>query len=420
MLAAGVVIGYGTVMRTPVFPSLIASRHSLPTFADALKYLADVVEPLGVEALPLADAGGRTLALPIRARIDLPRRDAAAMDGYALGGEAGTAMPPHWRIVEPQTGVETRIAAGQALRVATGAPLPEGAIRVLPIERAIVANGWVSLDGPPIERSHVRGQGSDLQRGEIALAAGRRIDPRALVAAAAADVATVTVRRRPRIGVLVRGDGLVAPGQAANDGQAVPDMLGEALSLFGVTWGGHPAETVRISEDPTAMTDAVTALYEAADVIVLAGGAAHGARDAAKTALAGQGLEMVFDGLAIRPGRPTWCGRIDGIPVLALPGNPTAAMTVARLLLAPLLARLCGDDVAAALSWEPMPLLAPVPPTGTREAFLCAAAEANGVRILDRSETTGQMLLASSDRLVARPAGGPALAAGTLVPTLRF
>lgn len=407
-------------MHTSVLPSSIAPRHVLPTLADALKYFADVVEPRGVEVLPLANAGGRTLARPIRARIDLPRCDSAAMDGYALGRDVQAGVPSRWRIVELQTGAERSLAAGEAFRVATGATLPEGAVQVLPIEHALVANGWVSLDGLPIERSYVRGQGADLRRGEIALAAGRRIDPRALVAAAAADVATVTVMRRPRVAVLVRGDGLVVPGQAADDGQAVPDMLGEALSLFAATWGGDPCATMRVSEDPAALIDAVTALRETADVTVLAGGAAHGARDAAKTALAGQGLEMVFDGLAIRPGRPTWCGRVGGLPVLALPGNPTAAMTVARLLLAPLLARLCGDDVAAALSWEPMPLRAPVPPTGTRDAFLCAAAEADGVRILDRGEATGQMLLASADRLVALSAGGPALAAGTLVPTLRF
>lgn len=407
-------------MRVSVHPARSASRRVLPIFADALKYLADRVEPLGIEELSLANAGGRMLATPIRARIDLPRRDSAAMDGYALGSETIGGTPPRWKIVEPHDAADTAIKADEALRVATGAPLPQGAVRVLPIERAIVADGWVSSDGAAIERSYVRARGSDLRSGEIALAAGRRIDPRALVAAAAADVATVTVRRQPRVGVLIRGDGLAAPGQAANDSKAVPDMLGEALLLFAATWGGQPCETVRIAEDSAALVGAVAAMRDGVDVIVLVGGAAHGARDAAKAALAGQGLDLGFDGLAIRPGRPTWCGRIGGIPVLALPGNPTAAMTVARLLLAPLLAQLGGEDVGAALSWEPLPLLAAVPPTGAREAFLCAATEGDGVRILDRRMTTGQLMLASADRLVMRPAEGAALAAGTPVPTLRF
>jgi len=360
------------------------------------------------------------LATPIRARIDMPRRNAAAMDGYALGSDAAAGMPSRWKIVEPHDVANGPIPAEGAFRVATGAPLPEGATRILQIERAIVANGWVSCDGPLTERSYIRAKGSDLSCGEIALAAGCRIDPRALVAAAAADVATVTVRRKPRVGVLIRSDGLVAPGQAADDPDAVPDMLGAALVLFVADWGGQPYEAIRIAEDPAALVGAVTALRERVDAIVLVGGAAHGARDAAKTALAEQGLALGFDGLAIRPGRPTWCGRIGGMPVLALPGNPTAAMTVARLLLAPLLAQLCGDDATTALSWESLPLLASVPPTGAREAFLCAAAEAGGVRMLDRRETKGQMMLAAADRLVMRPAAGLALAAGTPVPTLRF
>ena len=119
-------------MPSPFLPSPPTLRHALPTLADALNYLADV-DPLGSEEVPLADAGGRTLATPIRARIDLPRRDAAAMDGYALGSDVATGSSIRWRIVEPQAAATNPIAQDEALRVATGAPLPDGAVCVIPI-----------------------------------------------------------------------------------------------------------------------------------------------------------------------------------------------------------------------------------------------------------------------------------------------
>ncbi len=373
---------------------------------------------LGVEVRPLAHADGCSLAEPIRARIDIPRRDAAAMDGYALGADPVLGAPLRWEIVDTST---TVLSGGEAMRVATGAPLPGGAMCVLPIERAIVTDGWVESDSAALERSGIRARGSDLRSGAIALAAGCRIGPRALVAAAAADVATVVVRRRPRVGVLVRGAGLVAPGDAAASRDTTPDVLGQALLSFAAVWGGRPGDSVRIGDDSEVFLTAVSAMRDRADVIVLVGGAAHGARDATKDALGPLGLKLGFDGLAIRPGRPTWYGRIGETHLLALPGNPTAAMTVARLLLAPLLLRLAGEDPAAALAWEPMPLLAPVVSTGAREAFLCATAEAGGVRVLDRgSDALGQMMLASADRLVARPAHGRALPVGASVPCLRF
>jgi molybdopterin molybdotransferase len=106
--------------------------------------------------------------------------------------------------------------------------------------------------------------------------------------------------------------------------------------------------------------------------------------------------------------------------VLGLPGNPTAAMTVVRLLLAPLLLRLGGGDAQDALAWAPMPLAAPAAAAGARESFLCATVTADGIHLLDRQSVSGQLMLAAADRLVARPANGAALAAGAIVPTLEF
>lgn len=394
----------------------------LVILSDVVRQLTSQAGTLGIERLPLSLAGGRILATPVRAEIDLPQRDAAAMDGYALGRDSITDGALRWRLVEGADVHDAASAADWAVRVTTGARLPPDTRQVLPIEHAEVSPPWVTLRDGPLDRSYIRARGSDLRRGDVALTAGRRIDPRALVAAAAANVATVAVQRIARVAVLVRGDDLADPGAPTSDetAETAPDVLGDALRLFVAEWGGLPIVASRIREDPVALTSAVAALRDKADVIVLVGGAAHGARDSAKTALGPLGLALVCDRLAIRPGRPTWYGRIGETHVLALPGNPTAAMTVARLLLAPLLAQLGGGDALAALAWEPLPLLSAVPETGMREAFLCAAGEGAGVRILNRRMTSDQMMLASADRLVARPAGGPGLPAGAEVPTLRF
>lgn len=387
-------------------------------FATALERIARNAAPLGTECVTLAQAGGRILAVPVRATIDSPRRDAAAMDGFALGEQHGDES--RWQVIEQGAAGDATLVPGTAMRVATGAPMPAGAMRVLPIEQTDRIADWISILGEPGGRTHVRLRGSDFRRGDITLAAGRRIDPRALVAIAAADVAAVSVMRAPRVAVVVLGEGQVAPGMAATSDQAVPDSLGEALRLFAAGWGGRPVDSVRVGDDPAALAAAVVAERGRVDVIVLVGGAAHGARTATQRTLAPLGLELGFDGLAVRPGRPSWYGTIGATHLLGLPGNPTAAMTLARLLLAPLLVALGGGDAKTALAWEDLPLAAPAAATGARESFLCAMAEDGAVRLLDRADVSGQLMLAAADRLVSRPAHGPALAAGTRVPTLRF
>ena len=406
--------------RIPSVAGPIEARRTLPTLVDALRHIAHMAGPSRTEHVPLALAGGRILASSVVALIGSPRRDSAGMDGFALGAESPGEDPPRWRVVDASTIGDDGLARGTAVRVITGAPLPDGACGVLPIEHARLFDGTVSRDGTAPQRSHVREQGSDFRHGDVTLTAGCRIGPRALVAAAAADVTTVEVHRLPRVGMIVRGNALVAPGQAAAIPDAVPDILTDALLLFAAEWGGRPFGGLRVGSDPAALAEAIATLRGEADVIVLVGGAAHGARDATKAALDGMGFDLSFDGLAIRPGRPTFCGRIGATQVLALPGNPTAALTVARLLLAPLLARLGGAGADTALVWEDLALVAPVAAVGERDAFLCGAAEAGGVRILDRRDALGQMLLASADRLVLRPANGAALSEGAIVPTLRF
>ncbi len=386
----------------------------------AQSILALHTAPIGTEQIALTDAAGRVLAEPATARIESPRRDCAAMDGYAVRDiDLATGLP--LRIVGSRfAGARDpgRIGPGQAMRVMTGAPMPDGADRVIIVELGVQQGDHVVLPSDPGERTHVRRRGSDFAIGTQLLPRGAELDPCALVTAAAADLGSVQVWRTPRVHVVTTGDEIVLPGTAAAVPHAIPDSLSIALCAFARQWGGGTVTAATAADDPAAIRAVARRALVESDVLVIAGGASRGDRDHCRGALAAMGLKLDFADLAIKPGKPVWFGRLGQLSVLGLPGNPTAALTVARLFLAPLLAALGGRPAASALGWHDKPLAAAIPPNGGREAFLCAAAERDSVRLLERQSASGQALLAHTQFLVRRPANAPGLPAGTMVPVL--
>jgi len=389
------------------------------SFDAAQAILAVHARPLGIERVPPAKAGRRVLAEPVHARVDAPRFDAAAMDGFAVR-EADIALP-RFRVVGcayPGEPCAADIGPGEAIRIMTGARMSAGAGRVLVREQVAETDGWIAPTHAPTAKRHVRARASDMAAGGLVLTAGRTLDSRALLVAAAADVDSVSVWRRPRVAVIASGDELVAPGAAANTRDRLPDCLSEALLLMVRQHGGVPVRATLVPDTATAITAAATASDDC-DLLVMAGGASRGDRDFARLGLAPLGLEIAFADVAIKPGKPVWYGRVGDRHVLGLPGNPTAAMTIARLFLVPLL-RTLGGQPGAGLDWTSAPLLAPLPETGPRESLLCAERQGDGVRVIERQSASAQLMLARADVLVRRPAHGAALAAGALVPVLRF
>ncbi|PSJ38304.1 molybdopterin molybdotransferase MoeA [Allosphingosinicella deserti] len=388
------------------------------TFDRALALLVGQAAPLGTEPVSLAEAGGRSLAAPVHAAIDAPRYDAAAMDGFAIADadlEAGITRFVVVGASYPAAPYPGAIGRGEAVRIMTGAPMPAGTDHVLMLEHVIAAAGTIRLEGRP-GRRHVRPRGSDFAAGQRLLPVGRTLDPRALAVAAAADAGNVIVWRRPRVTFVASGDELAAPGRARATALGIPDSLGDALALAVCEWGGVPVRVVRIADDLGALAGAARAALDGADILVMIGGASRGDRDFAKAALAT--LDLVFADVAIKPGKPVWYGRAKGRHVLGLPGNPTAAFTIARLFLAPLVAALAGRSPAHV--WMPVPLAAPVAATGDRETFLCGTLSLDGVRVIERQSASAQLMLAEADALVRFAPGTPALAAGTPVDTVRL
>ncbi len=390
-------------------------------FDAAQAILAAHALPLGVERVPLAKAGRRCLAEPVRAQTDSPHRNTAAMDGYAI-------RAAEWDQGRRQFRVEGTSLAGApslasvprrgAVRIMTGAPMPPELDMVVMLELASDLERDVHLNCAPGAKRHVRLRASDFACGEVLLPAGRVIDPRAMVVAAAADAASLAVWRRPRVACIAGGDELAVPGFAVADECKVPDSLSQALLLLSQQWGAKPDAARIVPDDLAELTGTARSLLEQCDVLVMIGGAARGDRDLAKSCLVPLGLEIAFADVAIKPGKPVWYGRIGERHVLGLPGNPTAAMTIARLFLAPLLAALGGRGAPSALEFAPF-RLAEAAPANQREQFLCARRKGGEAHIDRRQSASMQGTLAHADLLVRIPAGG-GLDAGATAGALRF
>lgn len=280
------------------------------------------------ETVAVGSARGRVLAADLEARSDLPAADVSAMDGYACRAEdtasATQAQPVRLRLVgEVPAGHpgERTLAAGEAVAVFTGAPIPRGADAVVRLEATRREGDDVDVLAPATPRD-IRPRGDQLRRGETYLRAGTLLDPRALGLAAAMGHATVRVARRPRVALLVTGDELVEPGAPLPEGGAY-DASGTALAAMVTDAGGTVALVRRVPDDPAALRAALAACADT-DLVLTSGGASVGRHDVVKRALENEG-RVHFGGVRVKPGAPVTLGEHGGRTVLALPGNPAAA-----------------------------------------------------------------------------------------------
>ena len=388
-------------------------------FDSALAVLAALAKPLAPVAVSITDAGGCHLAAPIHARLDSPRRACAAMDGYAVREcdlSSGAATFRSIGVSYAGSRDAGEIGPGEARRVMTGAPVPRGADRVVMIEYCRQSAGVVTIEHPPLGKPHIRLRGSDFVFGQLLIPKGTKVTPAVAVSAAAADHHELLVSPRPRIQLLATGDEIVAPGSAAGGASVIPDSLSAAIELLCHSAGATVVSRVRLPDDPDMI--ARTMESASADIIVVLGGASRGDRDHGRAAFAPLGLEIAFADVAMKPGKPVWYGKVGARHILGLPGNPTAALTTARLFLSPLITCLLGGNVADALPWQLLPALGPIEANGPREAFLCAATSFRGVELSDRQDASGQARLAQANALVRRPANAPPVLPGMPVPTL--
>ncbi len=392
------------------------------------RVLASAREPLGDESVALGEALGRTLARDMRSLRTQPPFANSAMDGYALRAADAAAAPARLQVIgESAAGhaFEGCVAAGEAVRIFTGAPMPDGADAVAVQEEARREGASVTLTASVSPGENVRTAGFDFEEGELALAAGRRLTPRDIALAAAANHPKLVVRRRPRVAILATGDELVAPGAARGPSQIVASN-NFAVAGIVVAAGGEPIDLGIAVDDPAALAQSLAAARDArADVLVTLGGASVGDYDLVQRALVAAGMELGFWRIAMRPGKPLIHGRLGAMSVLGLPGNPTSSTVCAILFLRPLLRALVGDPQAGADSSEPARLAAALPANGARQDYLRAtlARGRDGVFLASPVGSQDSSLvktLARAEALIVRAPHAPPAQAGEACRIIRF
>jgi molybdopterin molybdotransferase len=300
------------------------------------------VRPLGAEEVPLGGCLDRVLAEDVTAAFDLPPFANSAMDGFAVrSGPSGRRLTV---TAESRAGApaDRTVGEGEAIRISTGAMLPDGADAVLQLELVDDEGDAIVLNDDVEPGRNVRSAGDDVRAGATVLKAGTVICPAACGMAVSVGRGALRCGRRPQVVVIGTGDELVGPGEPLGPGQ-IHDSNGPMLAAL-TRRAGAEVRCERVPDERGATEAAIARALGEADLLILSGGVSVGPHDHVKPALHENGVEEVFWRVALRPGKPTWFGvrRSDDTLVLGLPGNPVSAYVTFTLFAAPALARLQG------------------------------------------------------------------------------
>ncbi len=392
-------------------------------YDDAMRLVMGAAVPIGrTERVPLVDADGRVVSRDVTAPMDVPPFDRAAMDGYAVVAAdtfgAGThAAKTLTRVDRVFTGqVPTRgIGPGECIEIATGAPMPAGADAVVMVEETEREGDAVRVTTPVYPRQNVGFRGADIAAGQVVVTAGQVLNPAKVGAVAATGVRDLEVFARPSVAILSTGNEIAEPGQPLGPGQ-IYDINRFTLDTIVRRHGGTSA-ALPIAADSVESLSAALDLARPHDIIVFSGGSSVGERDLILDVLRQRGT-VHFHGIAVKPGKPTVFGAIDGTPVFGMPGYPTSCLSNAYLLLVPFL-----RAVARLPKWMPQTIEAPlarriVSTTGRHQFYT--------VRVIDgRAElafkASGDITsMAHADGYIEIPAQTDVVEAGTMVTVKLF
>lgn len=384
---------------------------------EAIAAVLEGAAPLPAEEVGMNALVGRIVENDLRALMTQPPFAASAMDGYAvrfadMAEDATLKLIGEAPAGTPFSGA---VAKGEAVRIFTGGAVPAGADHVI-IQEDVTRNGdIITVNGAQDGPRNIRPAGIDFHEGDLLAAAGTRLHEIHGAIFAAANIAAVSVRRRPKVAVFSNGDELAEPGAALKPGQIV-NSNHYALRALIRRWGGEAVYLGCASDDEASIRDHFKR-GRSADIIVPVGGASVGAYDYVKSAFAAEGGELRFEKVAVRPGKPTWGGSLGDARVVGIPGNPASSIVTAALFLQPLVRRLAGEIWA-----EPFVkarLTAPVEANGARETYLRAnvSPSGEGYEAAPAPDQDSSLLLpfAYANGLIRRPVNAPALNAGAEV-----
>ena len=385
---------------------------------EALANCLSLVTPLETELIALRHACGRMMPNAAIAARDQPPFPASAMDGYAI---AADPAPGDTFAVIGQSAAghafQGSVEAGQAIRIFTGAPVPQGATRVV-IQEDVEAKDSIITIKPNADTSrHIRPQGQDFKAGQEL--SPRLLRPNDLALLAAMNVGQITVTRRPIVALIATGDELVMPGDQPNPDQIIASNTFALAALAEAT--GAIARILPIAPDREADLRHILTLTEGADLIVTIGGASVGDHDLVAKVAADMGLERAFWKIAMRPGKPLMAGCLNGIPMLGLPGNPVSSIVCAHLFMLPML-RAMQSYLVNTPDPRRATLATDVDATGPRAHYMRARlTQTDGlpqITPFDRQDSALLKLLSDADALLIRPLGDGPRRAGDSVTYL--
>jgi len=370
---------------------------------EALETVFALVSPLGAEKVPLHEAAGRVLAQPVMARRDQPPFSSSAMDGYALRGEEAQPGISFEVIGEAAAGRRFNgiVGPGQAVRIFTGAPVPQGADKVIIQEDVEAAESCITLADRLDEAAHIRPRGADFAAG-TEIAAPRLLSSADVALLAAMNIPQVAVARRPEVALISTGDELVMPGEAPGPDQIIASNTFGLKALLEAN--GTRARILPIARDDRASLETAFDLARGADLVVTIGGASVGDHDLVGDVTASLGMERAFYKVKMRPGKPLMAGRLGGAAMVGLPGNPVSAMVCGHVFLVPMIRAMLG--LGAVRSTRLTARLAhDLPAGGPREHYMRATLRAQEITPAPSQDSALLSVLAKSDALLVRPAG---------------
>ncbi|GLQ07215.1 molybdopterin molybdotransferase MoeA [Sneathiella chinensis] len=390
---------------------------------EARKNILSALSPLTSETVSISEACGRYLSENITPRRTQPPADLSAMDGYAVRAADVQTVPVTLNVVgeAPAGGsYDSPLGAGQAVRIFTGGPLPEGADAIVIQEDTTREGDRVTVLEGVASGRYVRKKGLDFTEGQTGLAAGRKLTPRDIGLLAAMNVPWVSVYRKPRIALLATGDELVRPGEPVGPNQIISSNT--LLVAAMIEQAGGIAIDLGIAKDNEQSLRQMAAGARSADMLVTLGGASVGDHDLVQSILGKEGLQIDFWRIAMRPGKPLMFGDLNGIPMLGMPGNPVSSMMCSYLFLLPAMLAMLGQPPRLPKT-TPAILGNPLNENDRREDYLRAriTGQKTGIPVIETVPNQDSSLLSAlsgADCLLKRPPFAPALSEGAAVEVI--
>ena len=400
---------------------------ALMPVADALSAILAGAEPVGEDLVALDAAYHRVLARDLAALRTQPPRAMSAMDGYAVRSADAARAGARFKLIgEVAAGrpFDQSVGSGEAVRIFTGGVIPDGADAVVIQEDTKVDGAVITITEPTSSGRHIRPAGVDFNTGDVLLTGGSRLTDRDLSLAAGMNYPELAVRRRPKVAVLATGDELVMPGSQPGPGQIVYSN-GYGLRSLARAEGAETIDLGIAADTVEATTHGIRRARDSgADILITTGGASVGDHDLVKQSLEAEGVTMTFWRIAMRPGKPMMHGRLGGMRVIGLPGNPVSSYVCAFLFLVPLIRALSGRAAIHHVR-ETALLGRDLVANDQREDYLRARLEARADGALIATPVNHQdssLLgnLAAARALLIRAPFAPAAAAGSACDVVRL